>query len=193
VANVSRVADWLWTGGDIRPEPDAAVEDIHALQRLGITHVLDCRIEWTDEALFAVFAPGVAYLHHGVDDDGGRPPDWWFDLGVGFAVSALAEPDSQVLVHCHMGINRGPSMAYAVLLALEWDPVDALETIRAARPIAAVGYAEHALDWHHRRRSVNGADRHADRARLARWREDNDIDVASIIRGIRTEEGTRYR
>ncbi len=55
-----------------------------------------------------------------------------------------------MLVHCHMGINRGPSMAYACLLVLGWDPIEAMTAIRTARPIAAIGYAEDALDWHHR-------------------------------------------
>jgi len=193
VANISRVTEWLWTGGDVRPDPDDAVKDVRALQDAGITHILDCRVEWSDEALFAVIAPGMRYLHHGVDDDGGVPPDWWFDLGVGFAVSALAESDSAVLAHCHMGINRGPTMAYAILLALEWDPIDALDAIRSARPIAAIGYAEHALDWHHRRRRIDEAEAARDRVRLEQWRERNGIDVARIIRGIRAEEGTKYR
>ena len=193
VANISRVTEWLWTGGDVRPDPDDAVRDVRALQDAGITHVLDCRVEWSDEALFAVLAPDMSYLHHGVDDDGGAQPDWWYDLGVGFAVAALAESDSRILVHCHMGINRGPTMAYAILLALEWDPVEALDAIRSARPIAAIGYAEDALDWHHRRRAVPEARRVADQERLAQWRDRNGIDVAHIIRGIRAAEGTVYR
>ena len=193
VANISRVTEWLWTGGDVRPDPDDAVRDVRALQDAGITHVLDCRVEWSDEALFAVLAPDMSYLHHGVDDDGGAQPDWWYDLGVGFAVAALAESDSRILVHCHMGINRGPTMAYAILLALEWDPVEALDAIRSARPIAAIGYAEDALDWHHRRRDIPEERRAADQERLERWRERNGIDVAHIIRGIRAAEGTIYR
>lgn len=190
---LSRVTDWLWTGGDIRPDPQDAVVDVRAIQRAKITHVIDCRLEWSDEALFAVLAPEISYLHHGVDDDGGIPPDWWFDLGVGFAMGALAEPDSRVFTHCHMGINRGPTMAYAILLALEWDPIDALEAIRQARPIAAIGYAEEALDWHHRRRNVPADERAIEQERLETWRERHDIDVAQIIRGIRSAEGTSYR
>ena len=59
-------------------------------------------------------------------------------------------PDAVVLVHCHMGVNRGPSMAYAILLALGWDAVEALNAISAARPIAGVIYAGNALSWWHR-------------------------------------------
>lgn len=40
-------------------------------------------------------------------------PDEWFWDGVDFAFEALADPDAQILAHCHMGINRGPSMAFA--------------------------------------------------------------------------------
>jgi protein-tyrosine phosphatase len=77
-------------------------------------------------------------------------PDEWFDAGVAFALDALKDPDAQVLAHCHMGINRGPSMAYAILLATGMEPVAALTAIRQARPIAAIAYDGDALDWWHR-------------------------------------------
>ena len=54
-----------------------------------------------------------------------------------------------MLAHCHMGINRGPSMGFAILLALGWDAEEALDAIHAARPIAFIAYAEDALRWHH--------------------------------------------
>ena len=53
-------------------------------------------------------------------------------------------------MHCHSGINRGPSAAFAVLLSIGWDPVEAIELIRTQHPIATVSYAENALDWWHR-------------------------------------------
>ncbi len=88
-----------------------------------------------------------------------------------------------------MGINRGPSLGFAVLLALGWDTVEALDTIRKARPSAAIGYAEDALRWHHNRVDASLSDRRADVQRLARWRVDNDLDVETIIRRIRETEG----
>jgi hypothetical protein len=63
---------------------------------------------------------------------------------------ALRDPEAKVLVHCHVGIDRGPSMAHACLLMLGRDPIEAMTMIRSARPIAAIGYAEDAPDWHHR-------------------------------------------
>ncbi|MEJ7774997.1 MAG: hypothetical protein WKF72_09340 [Nocardioidaceae bacterium] len=61
---------------------------------------------------------------------------------------ALQDPGTKVLLHCHMGINRGPSAGVAVLLATGWDPVDAFDAVRRARPIAHVAYAADALDRH---------------------------------------------
>jgi hypothetical protein len=91
-----------------------------------------------------------------------------------------------------MGINRGPSMAYAALLADGWD-VDAIAAIRSVREIAAVGYAEDALAWHHRRMGASLAQRSVDRQRLADWRTDNWIDVVRIIRNHPHRRGGRRR
>ena len=67
--------------------------------------------------------------------------------GVTAALQSLADPDRTVMVHCHMGVNRGPSMAFAAMIATGWDPVEALTAIRAARPVAVVLYAEDAVRW----------------------------------------------
>lgn len=184
--NMHFVTDRLATGGDLpygREEPELA-----EWRGLGITHVVDNRLEWNDEDLVAEFAPEIAYLHNGVDDAGGHLPDRWYDDGVAWVRAALDDPSAKVLVHCHMGINRGPSLAYAVLLDQGWDPVDAIAAIRAARPIAAAGYAEDALDWHHRRHDVDPVTRRFDRRRLATWRQANHLDVVRIIREVRAAE-----
>lgn len=193
MANMDFVTDRVATGGDLPADPALAAADLADLVAAGVTHIIDNRIEWDDEDLVAALAPGVRYLRNGVDDAGQRMPDSWFDRGVGFALAALAEPGTKVLAHCHMGINRGPSMAYAILLALDSDPIAALDAIRAARSIAAVGYAEDALDWHHRRTDASEFQRASDRRRLRAWRAADTLDVAAVIRGIRTAEGTELR
>ena len=68
-------------------------------------------------------------------------------------------------------------------------PVEALAAIRAARPIAHVWYAEDALRWHLDRHGATPEQRRTTLARVARWREENPLDVVSIIRGIRASEG----
>ena len=120
----------------------------------------------------------------GVDDDGGVQPDEWFDAGVQAAVEALSDPDAVVLVHCHMGVNRGPSMAYAILLALGWDAVEALNAIRAARPIAGVIYAGNALSWWHRTNGSSQLTFERDEARVAQWFRRNPLDVSWVVSRI---------
>ena len=113
----------------------------------GLTHILDVREEWSDEEHVARSQPQVTYFWQGIPDLGQEVGTQWFDAGVEFALEALADPDNVVLAHCHAGINRGPSIGFAILLALGHDPVEALEMIRQARPIVMVAYAEDALRW----------------------------------------------
>jgi hypothetical protein len=190
MANLNFVTDRLATGGDLAYDRADALRDLNGWQRLGITHVVDNRLEWSDADLVAEWAPEINYLHNGVDDAGQRMPDEWFDTGTAFIRGALRSPTAKVLIHCHMGINRGPSLAYAALLALGWDPIDAMDAVRSARPIAGLGYAEDALDWHHHRQEAPLVQRRSDRRRLEVWRRENSIDVVRIIRAIRAAEAS---
>ena len=75
-------------------------------------------------------------------------------------------------------------MAFAILLALGWNPADALDAIRTARPIAGIIYADQALDWWHR---VAGAttDRVAsDFDDLNLWMHQNPVDVDWVVSRI---------
>jgi protein-tyrosine phosphatase len=164
------LTDQIIISGDLSEDPAVAVEQIDHWERVGITHVLDTRSEWSDEDLVADLSPGIVYGWIPTDDYGGPQPDMWFDDGVAFAVEALIEPDTVVLVHCHMGINRGPSMAYRILLELGWDPIEALDAIRKARPIADIAYAGDALNHFHRSGDVPQDLRDEDLGRFEAWR-----------------------
>jgi protein-tyrosine phosphatase len=179
-ANAQFVTERLAVGGDL--PFDNAVAAIHVvdLLRAGVTHVLDVRLEINDSQLWS-YVPQVTYLWDGIDDRGQRIPAEWFDGVVDWCLEALADPTAKVLTHCHMGINRGPSAGYAVLLGLAWDPVEAIDAIRRARPIANVWYAEDALRWHHQRIGASKQQRRADRRRLKEWREENPLDLVRII------------
>lgn len=190
MANLDFITPHLATGGDLPSDDEMALAALEEWQRLGITHVIDNRLEWSDQDFVADVAPDIRYLHNGVDDAGQQMPDRWFDLGTEFAAQALAVPEHKVLVHCHMGINRGPSLAYAILLSAGWDAIDAIDAVRTARPIAGLGYAEDALDWHHRRSQTPPTRRRRDRVRLEEWRQANWIDVVRIIRRIRAAEAS---
>jgi dual specificity phosphatase 3 len=190
VPNYDFITPRLATGGDLPGFAGSTpwVDELDTWITASITHVIDNRSEARDEARVAEAAPWIQYMHNGVDDDGARQPDEWFDTGVAFARAALADPEARLLIHCHMGINRGPSLTYAVLLDLGWDPVDALDAIRAARPIAGLRYAEDALDLHHRRTRASDHTRRSDHQRLRAWRRQHPIDVVGIIADIRARQ-----
>jgi dual specificity phosphatase 3 len=188
IANAVFVTDHLLVGGDLDTRnPRTARAQLAELVRLGMTHLVDVRVEWDDLDYVAEHAPGVGYLHHGVDDAGQRLPLEWFDEGVRWVLDAI-EAGGTVLAHCHMGINRGPSLGYAVMLAQGWDPVEALDAIRRARPQAYVAYAEQALQWHHVRAGSSVEQHAADQARLKRWRAAHALDLESVIR-LKRQQG----
>ncbi|MEP7194500.1 MAG: hypothetical protein ABI903_16765 [Actinomycetota bacterium] len=190
VANISYIAHRVWTGGDLPSDlgEEAMLADLADIQDAGITDILDNRIEWSDEDFFRTHAPSLGFLWNGADDVGQLMPDDWFDAGVGFALDALKDPEAQVLAHCHMGINRGPSMAYAILLATGMEPVVALTAIRQARPIAAIAYDGDALDWWHRADGTPASVAKRHRREVAKWHRDNRLDVNKIIRMMRNNE-----
>ncbi|WP_148615535.1 protein-tyrosine phosphatase family protein [Nocardioides rubriscoriae] len=182
VANASFVTPRLVVGGDLDQHDDQlAQRQLGELLAHGVTHVVDVRIEADDQQWVARLTDRVTYLWHGMDDLGQRVPPAWFETAVAWVEDALADPDTIVVTHCHMGINRGPSLGYAVLLAQGWDVVDAIAAVREARPIAAVAYAEDALRWWHDRSGASAARRREDRARLKAWRRDHPLDVVRII------------
>jgi dual specificity phosphatase 3 len=189
VANANFVTDFLAVGGDLDMFDDRlAIRQASDLLAIGrITHILDVRLECDDKDFWAG-VQGLTYHWDGIDDAGQQVPDEWFDRVSVWARVALLTPNTRILTHCHMGINRGPSTGFAILLALGWEPVAALEAIRTARPIAYVSYAEDALRWHDDRIGASTEVRRHHRAAVAHWRRTHDLDVANVIRKIRQEE-----
>jgi dual specificity phosphatase 3 len=176
----------LALSGDLPADNEAAaVHKLEEWRRAGITHVMDTRGEWSDEALVAEVAPEIGYSWLGTHDNGGEQGDEWFDAGVTAARYVEMAPGSRLLVHCHMGVNRGPSMGLRIMLDRGWDVADAIDRIRTARPIAAVAYAEDALDHHHRHTDTPNEQRLENRRRLTQWRRDHPLDVIHVIRSIR--------
>ena len=80
-ANLDFVTPQLAVGGDLSSFDDVlAGQQFEEIVELGITHIVDVRLEWSDLDTFAERAPDIGYLHHGMDDAGravspaGRPP-----------------------------------------------------------------------------------------------------------------------
>lgn len=188
-ANASQITAQLWVGGDLEARsPTLALVQLNELEGAGITAIVDARLEWNDQEWVAEVKPDIDYLWLGVGDAGQKMPDVWFDSGTDHVLGALIGGET-VLVHCHMGINRGPSMGFAVMLALGWDPVEALDRIRQCRPVAYVGYAEDALDWWLRKIHATQDERATGQRAIRKWRRENRLDVANVIRRVRLQAG----
>lgn len=187
-ANAHQVAERLWIGGDLAiQDPGYAHLQLNELDKHGITDIMDLRLEWNDHDWVTAEKPHLNYFWHGEDDIGQLMPDEWFDSGTDYALRRLAE-GATILSHCHMGINRGPSMGYAIMLTLGWDPIEALDRIRTARPIAYVGYAEDALDWWLRKKNATDDARKQGQEKLQEWRWREHLDLETVIRKTRDNE-----
>lgn len=181
-ADASKITDQLWIGGDLSSyDEELAGRQLRELVDHGLTHILDVREEWSDEEHVAREQPQLHYLSHGIPDLGQEVDADWFDDAVDFALEALTEPGNVLLAHCHAGINRGPSVGFAILLALGQDPIDALELIRRERPFAMIAYAEDALRWAHARLDMQH-DLDTDLVRLGVWRMHRHAKLIEVLR-----------
>lgn len=132
MADFSFITTRLATGAAIGSAADA-----DTLLAAGFTDVIDLRSEFDDTPLLG---SRFAYLWNGTADDGSRKDPAWFARSLSFALPALAQPHRKIYMHCAAGVNRGPSTAYAVLLALGWPAAAAEAAIRQARPQVGLAY-----------------------------------------------------
>ena len=185
------VTDRLFVCGDLphlQSDPDGFHRVLDEWVMAGITHIVDLRGEACDADDVARHAPDIAYTWCGTHDAGGDQDFSWFDEGVAAITRALEDPDARVVVHCHMGVNRAPSMAYAVLLQLGHGIEEGLDAIRDARPIAGILYANSAVRWFADRAGWDQAFRRDAEVRVWSWHRDNQVDLGWIISRIRDVE-----
>ena len=179
------VTDRLIVTGDLPFESEPARRQLAKWVEAGVTHVVDVRRERNDEAFVKAHAPHVEYLWAPTHDYGGPQPDSWFAHSTEWILKALAaDPEAVVLVHCHMGVNRAPSLAMAVLLEMGYSPTEALDAIRTARPIAGIEYADQASDWFHYWHDSPAEVRWAARHAIDVWHLDHPVDVSWVISRI---------
>ena len=126
--DMSWVTDRIAVGGGIWFERNMI--DVVAA---GITHIIDMQIEFDDTRLAEPY--GVRVLWNPTDDDFRSKPSALLQRGVDFALEALEQPESKVLIHCAAGVHRAPMMALAVLRAMGWSLEDAVETIAERREV----------------------------------------------------------
>jgi protein-tyrosine phosphatase len=109
-------------------------DNMAAVARAGITHIVDMQIEFDDTPLAADH--GIVVLWNPTDDDFEPKPVAMFERGVDFVERALDEPETKVFIHCAAGVHRAPMMALAVLGVMGWKLGEAMELIQARRPVA---------------------------------------------------------
>jgi protein tyrosine phosphatase (PTP) superfamily phosphohydrolase (DUF442 family) len=127
--DITWIDDRIAVGGGIWNADNMA-----ALSRAGITHIIDMQIEFDDTPLAVPFRISVCW--NPVDDDFEPKPAAVFKRGVDFALAALKQHGTKVLVHCAAGVHRAPMMTLALLGVLGWTVEDAMEMIENKRPVA---------------------------------------------------------
>jgi protein-tyrosine phosphatase len=126
--DISWVTGRIAVGGGIW-----TAENMAAVARAGVTHIIDMQIEFDDTPLAEPH--GIKVLWNAVDDDFQPKSPKVFQRGVEFAVEALDEPETKLLIHCAAGVHRAPMMALAVLCSLSWNLKDAMRLIESRRPV----------------------------------------------------------
>lgn len=109
-------------------------ENMTAVARAGITHVIDMQIEFDDTALAE--AVGISVCWNPIDDDFEPKSAKVFERGVDFALETLEKDEAKIFIHCAAGVHRAPMMTLAVLATMGWTVEDAMELIEARRPAA---------------------------------------------------------
>jgi protein-tyrosine phosphatase len=127
--DITWVTDRIAVGGGIWNADNMA-----AVSRAGITHIIDMQIEFDDTSLAGPH--GIAVCWNPVDDDFAPKPAEVFARGVKFAVEALQEDGTKLFVHCAAGVHRAPMMTLALLGVMGWSVEDAIGLIEGRRPAA---------------------------------------------------------
>ena len=83
-----------------------------------------------------------------------------------------------------MGVNRGPSALFAIMLTLGWDALEALRRIRDVRPIAGIIYAPDAMRWWARELQYDDEAVEEKVNEVDAWLGRNELDLAYVIRSI---------
>ena len=126
--NMSWITHQLSVGGRVRPD------DIHALARTGITHVVDTRSEYHDD-IQAMAREHIELLLLPTPD---TYPLTVEQLRQGASwVQEWIKQGGRVLIHCEHGVGRSVLLACAVLVYGGMQAQDALNLVQAKRWQAA--------------------------------------------------------
>lgn len=126
--------DMTWVTGRIAVGGGIwTAENMTAVARAGVTHILDMQIEFDDTVLAAPH--NIVVLWNPVEDDFQPKPPEVFQRGVEFGLEALDQEGTKSFIHCAAGVHRAPMMALALLCSLSWKLEDAQILIETKRPV----------------------------------------------------------
>jgi len=131
--NMSWVTDHLAVGGRIRPE------DIKALARIGVTHVIDTRSEYSDDPQ-ALAREHIEFLYLPTADTQPLTVEQMME-GAQWAYKRIEQGD-HVLIHCEHGVGRSVLLACAVLVYSGMHARDALRLVQQKRWQAAPNHMQ---------------------------------------------------
>ena len=126
-ADADEIVPGLWVGSA------PSTVQVAALVNAGIDAVVDLRAE--DDAVRRVWPDHVAVAIVPLVDHGTPPLDAL--RAAATAVSDLMGSGRTVLVHCHAGIERAPTVACAALVLQGWSLEDAYRRVTERRSLAA--------------------------------------------------------
>lgn len=131
--NMSWVTSNLAVGGRIRPA------DIHALARSGVTHVIDTRSEYQDDAV-ALGKEHIELLYLPTPDTKPLSVEQMME-GAKWANDRM-EQGGRVLIHCEHGVGRSALLTCAVLVYGGMHAQDALRLVQQKRWQAAPNHKQ---------------------------------------------------
>ena len=126
--NMSWVTEYLAVGGRVHPE------DIPALARTGVTHVIDTRSEYCDDAE-ALAREQIQLLHLPTKDTHPLSVEQLRD-GAKWAYEHMQQ-GGRVLIHCEHGVGRSVLLTCAVLVYAGLSSHEALQLTQQKRWQAA--------------------------------------------------------
>jgi protein-tyrosine phosphatase len=127
--DITWVTDRVAVGGGIWN-----AENMAALSRAGVTHIIDMQVEFDDTVLASPH--GIEVCWNPIDDDFEPKPREVFARGVEFGLAALEDSRAKLFVHCAAGVHRSPMMTLALLAVMGWSLDDAMDLIEERRPSA---------------------------------------------------------
>jgi protein-tyrosine phosphatase len=126
--NFSQITECLFIGDT------PGLDDYDLLRELGVRLVINMRLE--KRPAFDTHQPPLDFLWlPTLDTPGLVIPIRFLIRGVRAALDTIKTGGS-VYAHCQRGRHRGVAMGASILIALGYDPDEAIELIKAQRPIA---------------------------------------------------------